>query len=294
MPRSSSLQDRRPARVRGAAPVPCYSLPVNRPSGPAAETRCASPNVLRWSHGSDDDAPPDPLALEFALGTGRIRALAAPSRDARRPRRHRLPVPDGVGDRSDTVSRHVRPRHRRHAPESRPGRLADLATHPRRVGVQPARPDRPRQRGRSAHGVVPRPRARPPGGHAAGLRRRPLHAAGERCHRGHRRGDRRPDLAAPPEPARRRLRLRRRQRPQQPEHRHLRPVHHQHQRRQLRVRPRCRDRRDRLGDADLRLPGDTGGAQLGPHHRRRPGRLGPELPAPAGAPRRASSSPTTP
>ena len=178
------------------------------------------------------------------------------------------------------VRERVRPRHRRDAPRSGPRGLADVAPHPRRVGLQPAGPDRPRQRGPAPHGVVARARDGAAGGHPARLPRRPLHAAVERRHRGHRRGDRRPDLAASPQPARRRLRLRRRQRPQQPQHRHLRPVHRQHQRRRLLLRARCRDRRDRLGDADLRLHGDAGGAQLGPHHRRRPRHLRPELPAP--------------
>ena len=49
---------------------------------------------------------------------------------------------------------------------------------------------------------------------------------------------------------------------------------HQHQRRQLRVRARCSDRRNRLGNADLRLPHQLGHAQLGPDHRRRQGHLG--------------------
>ena len=177
----------------------------------------------------------------------------------------------------------VRARHRRDASRSGARGLADLAPHPRRVGLQPPRPDRPRQRGPAPHGLVARARGGAAGGHAARVPRRAVHAAVERRHRGHRRGDRRPDLAAPPQPARRRLRLRRRQRAQQPEHRHLRPVHRQHQRRRLLLRARRRDRRDRLGDADLRLQGDTRGAQLGPHHRRRPGHLRPELPAPGRA-----------
>ena len=117
------------------------------------------------------------------------------------------------------------------------------------------------------------------GGDAAGLRRHPLHAERQRRHSGHRRGERRPRLGVPPRPAGGRLRVRRRQCPQHAEHRHLRPVHHQRQRRRLRLRARCGDRRDRMGDADLRLPGDTGRAQLRPDHRRRPGDFRAELPA---------------
>ena len=112
-------------------------------------------------------------------------------------------------------------------------------------------------------------------------RRHPLHAAVQRRHRGDRRGDRRPDLAAPARSAGGRLRVRRRQRAQQPEHLHLRPVHRQHERRRLHLRARRHHRGDRLGDADLRLQGDSGRAQLGADHRRRQGRLRAKLP-PAG------------
>ena len=198
--------------------------------------------------------------------------------DAPGPRR-RVPHA-GAGSGSDGGRRRVRPGDRRDAPEKPgPRRLADLAPDAGRLGLQPAGPDRPGERRRPAHGLDARARAGAPGGHAAGLRRRPLHAPGERRHRSDRRGDRRPDLGAPARPARGRLPARRRQLAQQPQHRHLRPVHHQHQRRQLRLRPRRRDRRDRLGNADLRLPGDPGRAQLGADHRRRQGDFRAELPA---------------
>ena len=189
----------------------------------------------------------------------------------------------GPSRRADRGRGPVRAGDGRHAPGPRPRRLADVAPDAGRLGLQPAGPDRPGQRGRPAHGLDARAGPRTAGGHAAGLRRRPLHAAGERRDRGDRRGDRRPPMGAPARSAGGRLRLRRRQLAQQPQHRDLRPLHHQHQRRQLRVRPRRCDRRDRLGNEDLRLPGDAGRAQLGADRRRRQGDLRAELPAARGA-----------
>ena len=162
------------------------------------------------------------------------------------------------------------------------------------VGLQPPRPGEPRQRGRAADGVVARPAAGHPGGHAAGLRRCGLHADGHRHHPGPRRDQRRPHLGVPPRPARRRLRVRRRQRPQHAEHRHLRPADHQHQRRRLRLCPRRRDRRRRLGDADLRLPGDPRRSTAPAPSSPTAGSSRAGAAAPAGGPNRASSSPTTP
>ena len=211
------------------------------------------------------------------------------------PGRRRLLSRTSAGSGSDGGRGRVRAGDRRDAPGPRPRRLADVAPDAGRLGLQPAGPDRPGQRGRSAHGLDARAGARTAGGHAAGLQRRPVHAPGERRDRGDRRGDRRPPMGAPARSAGGRLRLRRRQLAQQPQHRDLRPLHHQHQRRQLRVRPRRCDRRDRLGNADLRLPGNAGRAQLGTDHRRRQGDRSPGGAAGrAGDPSRASSSPTTP
>ena len=66
--------------------------------------------------------------------------------------------------------------------------------HPRRLGLQPARPDRPRQRRRPPHGLVTRPRPRQQPGHAARLPRGDVHAEPRRHHPGPRRGHRRPPL----------------------------------------------------------------------------------------------------
>ena len=62
-----------------------------------------------------------------------------------------------------------------------------MAAHDRRVGLQPARPDRPRECRRPAHGVVARAHRRVPVGHAARLPRGALHAQPRRRHPGHRR-----------------------------------------------------------------------------------------------------------
>ena len=63
---------------------------------------------------------------------------------------------------------------RRDAAASRPRRLAELAAHARRVGVQPARRDRPRQRGRAPARLVLGPRTRGVADDAARARRRPV------------------------------------------------------------------------------------------------------------------------
>ena len=158
-----------------------------------------------------------------------------------------------------------------------PGDWLTWRRDPGRLGLQPPRSDRPRQRAPAPDGLVARARAGAPGGDAARLRRRLVHAAGERRHRCDRRGHRRPEMAASPRPARRYLRPRGSERRHQPEHRHLRPLHHQHQRRRLRLRTRRRDGRAGLGDADLRLHGDLGPAQLRTDHRRRQGDLRAQL-----------------
>ena len=53
--------------------------------------------------------------------------------------------------------------------EPAPGRLADVAADARRVGLQPAGPDRSRERRRTAHGLVARHGTRQPAGDAAGI-----------------------------------------------------------------------------------------------------------------------------
>ena len=209
------------------------------------------------------------------------------SRCARRCARGRG-APDaaraGPRRRAGRVPPVVRPRHRRDARGPRAGRLAVVAPDAGRLGLQPPRPDRPRQRRDVADGVVARPDRGQPGGDAARLRRRPLHAEPRRRHPGHRRGHRRPRLGAPPRVSRRHRGVRRRPH-DQPQHRHLRPAHHRHQRRQPRIRPRRGNRPPRVGDRDPRLPDEPRPALLRPHHRRRQGRLGAELHA-AGRPRR--------
>ncbi len=179
--------------------------------------------------------------------------------------------------------RRLRSRDRRHAPRPGAGGLADVAADPRRVGLQPPRPDRPVEHRRPAPRVDAGPDPRQPAGHPARLPRRALHAEPGRRHPGHRRRDRRPRVGAPARSARRHLRPRRPARRHQPQPRHLRPAHHRHQRRQLRLRPRRGDRRDRLGDPHPRLPHPPRDAQRGADHRRRQGRVGAELPPRRGA-----------
>ena len=175
-----------------------------------------------------------------------------------------------------------------------PRGLADVAPHHRRLGLQPPRRDRPRERRRPAHGVVAGAHPGVPVGHAARLPRGAVHAQPQRRHTGHRRGDRRPHLGAPARRARRRRRV-----PagwpgdQQPQHRHLRPAHHRHQRRHPRLRPRRRVRRDGVGDAGPRLPRERGPAGRGADQSPagRPSRAG--AACRGASPRRAWSLPTT-
>ena len=112
--------------------------------------------------------------------------------------------------RTGRIARAVRPRHRRDARGSGAGRLADLAPHAGRLGLQPARPDPHRQRRRAAPRLDPRTGRGQPARDAAGLRRRAVHAEPERRHPGHRRGDRRPPVGVPPRAAGRHQRLRQR------------------------------------------------------------------------------------
>ena len=137
----------------------------------------------------------------------------------------------------------VRSRDRCDAAGARARRLADVAPHPRRLGLQPARRDRPGQRRRPASGLVAGPPpGRPPAGHAAGVRRRPLHAEPERRHPGHRRRDGGPPLGAPPGPPRRCVRAHHARRlHDEPEPGHLREPDHRHQRGRVRLRPECAD-----------------------------------------------------
>ena len=164
--------------------------------------------------------------------------------------------------------------------------MAHVAADARRVGLQPARPDRPEQRRRAAHGLVARAHRGTPAGHAAGPRRRDVHAQPGRRHPGDRRGHRRPPLGAPPRgPGRhRRLRL---QHPvaEQPEPGDLRLVHHRHQRRRPHLRTRRHNRPAGVGNEDPGLPGEPRHPDLGPDRRRRQGDLGPELHARGGTER---------
>ena len=222
-----------------------------------------------------------PARIDCPLPMRRYRdAVPVASCTVHAGRRHRPGAPaDARARRPRTDRRGLRARHRHHA--GRPGarRLALVAPHTRRLGLQPARSDRPRERRYAAHGLVSRPDGGQPGRNAAGLRRRALHAEPGRRHPGHRRRNRRPRLGVPPGQSRRRHRVRR-QPHHQPEHRDLRPAHHRHQRRQPRLRPRRRDRPARLGDADPRLHEESRAAFFRTDHRRRQGGLGTKLHAP--------------
>ena len=145
-----------------------------------------------------------------------------------------------------------------------------MAPDARRVGLQPAGSDRPRQRRRPPHGLDPRPARGEQPGDAPRVRGRALHAEPRRRHPGARRRHRRPALGVPAGPSRRSRGARHLGAlPDQPQHRHPRPVHHRHQRRRLRVRPRRRDRPPGLGDGDPRLPDPAGAPVVGSHRGRR-------------------------
>ena len=172
----------------------------------------------------------------------------------------------------------VHPGYRRHAPGPGSGRLADVAPHPEHLGFQSPRPDRPRQRRRPPDGLDPSARPRPAAGHAARLRRRPLHAEPARHHPGDRRGERRPDLGAPPRPARRPGRLHDRQSDRhQPQHRHPRQLPLRQHVGRLGDRDRRADRRRGVGDEGARLHRQPGQPDVRPDRRRRQGDLRPEL-----------------
>ena len=200
----------------------------------------------------------------------------------RRCRGRRLVAGSGSGlcRRTDGAGGGLRSRHRRDASQSGAGRLADVAPHRRRLGLQPARPGHARQRRCAAHGLVACAGFGQPGRDAPGIRGRPVHAEPQRRHPGDRRGHGRPALGIPARPSGRRRRVRRRL-VDQPQHRHLRLQHHRYERRRLRLCPRCNDRAARLGDRDPRLHREPGPALVRPHRGGRQGDLRPELP-PAG------------
>ena len=105
------------------------------------------------------------------------------------------PVARGAGER-------LSPGHRGDAAQSRAGRLAELAAHRQRVGLQPARSDQPAERpAAAARVVVGDGRHRRAGGDAARVRRRHVSAQPARRHSGARRRNRRPALGVPPEVA---------------------------------------------------------------------------------------------
>ena len=160
-----------------------------------------------------------------------------------------------------------------------------MAPYPRWLGLQPPRPDRPRQRRRPAHGVDPRHGERgAAAGDPAGPRRGDVHAEPAGRHPGHRRGDRRPRLGVPPGPARRPRRLHDRQpHRHQPQHRHPRRADHRHHHGRLHHRPPRGDRRGGVGDRDPRLHGEPRQPDLGADHGRRQGVLGPQLRPPGRA-----------
>ena len=155
-----------------------------------------------------------------------------------------------------------------------------MAPHARRLGLQPPRPDRPGKRGRPPHGVDARALRRHAAGHAACLRRRPVHAEPARRRTGARRRHRRPPLGVPPRAARRPggVPAARPER-SQPQPGHLRDDDHRYQLRRLRVRPRRGHRPTRLGDGDPRLPGPSGPPDVRTHRREREDLLRPRVPA---------------
>ena len=141
----------------------------------------------------------------------------------------------------------ARARHRRDAARSRPGRLADLPADLRRLGPQPPRPDRPRQRRRPAArlGLVDGRRSQP--ADPARLRRRDVPRQPRQRRPGPRRRHRHLAVGVPPPPARRAARC------EQPQPRHLRRQAVPGRARRPRGGPRQPHRRARLGDPDGRL-----------------------------------------
>ena len=158
------------------------------------------------------------------------RALAPGRRAARRP---------GPGRRTG---------HRRDAPESGPGRLAELAANARRLGLQPARPDRSRQRPPAAASLGVASGSGAESGDAARTRRGDVHPESRQQRAGARRRDRRAALGICA--AARRVARRRRRPPAQPRQPLDRPLRRQglpeHQRGAHR-RPRRAHRRGGLG-----------------------------------------------
>ena len=111
-------------------------------------------------------------------------------------RRH-LPAAAAGRRRRPRPGRAVRAGDGRDAAEPRSGRLAALAAHARRLGLQPARPDRPRQRAPAAARLVHPAAARPEPAGPAGPRRPDVHPESARLRAGGRRGDRGPPLGVP-------------------------------------------------------------------------------------------------
>ena len=161
----------------------------------------------------------------------------------------------------------VHPGHRGDAPRPGPRRLDQLAAHPRRVGLQPPRPDRHRQRAPAPARVVVGPvvrgaaRAEP-----AGLRRRALRRQSPRHRGGPRRRHRRAALALPARARGRRSHGHR----HHPEPRHLRRQGLPDDGRRAHRRPRRAHRRRRVerrrGRPYPRVP-LHGGAHRGPGER---------------------------
>jgi len=173
---------------------------------------------------------------------------------------------DGTGHRTGPVAR-LRPGHRRDAPEPRTGGLADVAPHARRLGLQPAGPDRPRERGRAADGLVARPDTGQQSGHAAGLWRRHVHAEPGRRDPGHRCRQRWSAVGIPPGASRGPGGAHRGgAQSDQPKHRHPRHPDHRHQRRRLRLRPRGHVGPAGVGNPDPRLQDASGAPVLRPDH----------------------------
>ena len=138
---------------------------------------------------------------------------------------------------------------RRDAAEARPRALADVATHARQLGLQPARSGEPLEREPAADGLVARDgTGQRTGGDAARLRRRDVRAESQRLHLSPRREHRQTAVGVPAQAA-----SRSREVPavllHQSQPRDLRQHHHRHERRRLHLRARRADRQAGVGDA---------------------------------------------
>ena len=154
--------------------------PENRNSLTPQQTYDLAAFVLQQNGAAagDEALTADSAGLGAALGSLGMDGAAVPEtdaaavadRDVRAPRRS---GGGGIRQASGRArDRGFRTGHRGDASRPGPRRLADVPAHLRRPGSQPARPDRHRQRGRSAPGVVVGDGGRRESADAARVRRR--------------------------------------------------------------------------------------------------------------------------